>query len=172
MIHPTNSDSFCCGLSGSLCSCNYCLLLVPRLHTCVLFAHSRGKPSHSHGVLYWISGSIEHFDTRGGWLFYCHDFFSLLFTHSIWQRCQLLWMFGTPKGVKRSGLCAGQSGSSTPNWLCSRGHYQVETGKDLLLTVATVGSTLLFEIILYSVAVQVQSQKTMTNSLRKKQKKT
>lgn len=194
MIHPTNSDSFCCGLSGSLCSCNYCLLLVPRLHTCVLFAHSRGKPSHSHGVLYWISGSIEHFGTRGGWLLYCHDFFSLLFTHSIWQRCQLLWMFGTPlchnsisvsdhwcwgeknvpvhpKGVKRSGLCAGQSGSSTPNWLCSRGHYQVETGKDLLLTVATVGSTLLFEIILYSVAVQVQSQKTMTNSLRKKQKK-
>lgn len=76
-----------------------------------------------------------------------------------------------PKGVKRSGLCAGQSGSSTPNWLCSQGHYQVETGKDLLLTVATVGSTLLFEIILYSVAVQVQSQKTMTNSLRKKQKK-
>lgn len=96
IIHPTNSDSFCCGLSGSLCSCNYCLLLVPRLHTCVLFAHSRGKPSHSHGVLYWISGSIEHFGTRGGWLLYCHDFFSLLFTHSIWQRCQLLWMFGTP----------------------------------------------------------------------------
>ena len=95
VIHPTNPDSLCCGVSGSLCSCNCCLLLVPRLHTRVLFTHSRGKPSHSHGVLYWISGPIEHFGTRLGWLLYRHDFFSLLFTHSTWQRCQLLLMFGT-----------------------------------------------------------------------------
>ena len=178
VIHPTNPDSLCCGVSGSLCSCNCCLLLVPRLHTRVLFTHSRGKPSHLHGVLYWISGPIEHFGTRLGWLLYRHDFFSLLFTHSTWQRCQLLLMFGTtgvgkknipvhPKGVKRSGLCAGQSSSSTPNWLCSRWRYQVETGKDLLLTVATVGGTLLSQIILHSVALQVQSQKPWKTARKK-----